>query len=367
MSVKLEQPVVNSHNSWDPLEEVVIGVPFDLDYSNDVSFRLFFHDNIGEEVYFEDESGTWKTFGGRPDNRIRDEALEDLEKITDELVKQGITVRRPESLSEVLVTKSPWWEAPFGHAMMSRDIFIVIGDEIIETPPMVRSRYFEADLYKKLFTVYMKHGARYTAVPRSQMREENFDFSYAIQRGYTEKAPDIQNFEAMFDGAQILRLGKDLIFNCSTENHRLGKIWLENHLRGEYRIHEINIADNHIDAKIVALRPGLLLVHRGLDIGLLPEFIRSWDKIWYDPVDLAHSGNRETLALASESIGMNLLSLSPDKVMLQEEQVPLMKALDKFGIDSVPVPWRHGQLLGGGMHCMSLDIRRQGKLEDYCL
>ena len=172
----------------------------------------------------------------------------------------------------------------------------------------------------------------------------------------------------MFNGAQILRLGRDLIFNCSTENHRLGQLWLENHLRAsgeEYRIHEINIADNHIDAKLVALRPGLLLVHRGLNINLLPKFIRSWDKIWYDPVDLAHSENQETLALASESIGMNLLSLSPDKVMLQNGQEPLMRQLAKHGIDSVPVPWRHGQLLGGGMHCMSLDIRRWGHLEDY--
>ncbi len=361
----MKKNIINSHNGWDPLEEVVIGVPFDLDYSNDTSFRLFFHDNIGKEVYFEDESGTWKTFGGKPSNKIRDEALEDIEGITSSLSKEGIIVRRPEVIKEVKITKSPWWEAPFGHAMMSRDIFIVINDEIIETPPMVRSRYFEADLYKKLFTEYMVKGARYTSAPRSQMREENFDFSYAIERGYTEIAPIKKNYEAMFDGAQILRLGKDLIFNCSTENHRLGKIWLENHLQGKYRVHEINIADNHIDAKLVALRPGLILVHRGLDLRLLPDFLQSWDKIWYDPIELTHSGNREALALASESIGMNLISLSPDKVMLQEEQLPLIKSLKQHGIEAIPVSWRHGQLLGGGLHCMSLDIRRDGVLEDY--
>ena len=44
--------IVNSHNEWDPLEEVIIGDGFPeslplLEYS----FKLFFHDNISSKDY----------------------------------------------------------------------------------------------------------------------------------------------------------------------------------------------------------------------------------------------------------------------------------------------------------------------------
>jgi hypothetical protein len=60
----------------------------------------------------------------------------------------------------------------------------------------------------------------------------------------------------MFDGAQVFRLGRDLVFNVSTENHRIGARWLARHLGDDYTVHVIEIGDNHIDAKILPLRPG---------------------------------------------------------------------------------------------------------------
>lgn len=357
--------VVNTHNGWDPLEEVVIGVPYLLDYATDVSFRLFFHDNIAEEVYFEDESGTWKTFGRFPDNRIRDEALEDLEEIVATLTREGVTVRRPEVLHAVARTRSPWWEAPLSHAMMCRDVFIVIGDQIIETPPLVRSRYFEPDLYKSLFTEYFRAGARWVTVPKSRLLEKNFDFSYAVSRGYTDHVPEQQDHEMMFDGAQILRIGEDLVFNCSTDNHRLGMNWLQRHLGPAYRVHEIGIADNHIDAKFVALRPGTLLMHPSVAMTDIPSFLRSWDVIRFEPPEAATARDRKIVQLATENIGMNVLSIDEQRVLVQEEQRPLIRSLERHGFTPVTVRWRHGQVLGGGLHCMSLDIRRRGGLQDY--
>lgn len=358
-------PVVNSHNDWSPLEEIIVGTPFHLDYANDVSFRLFFHDNIVKELAYSDDGNPWVIFSQvKPSNRVRDEAEEDLDDFIALLNAEGVSVRRPDPLPKVKHVTTPHWSAGMAHAMMSRDLFIVIGNEIIETAPMLRSRYFEGDLYKELFTDYFERGGKWTVAPRSRLLEKNFDFSYAVRRGYRDETPTESFYEIMFDGPQIVRLGRDLLFNCSTENHRMGLRWLQRHLGNEYRVHEISIADHHIDAKLVALRPGTFLVERGLDLSVLPGPLQKWNAIWYEPLDDGLTESPLPI-LASQSIGMNVLSLDEESVIVQDIQVPLIKSLERSGFAPIPCRWRWGRTLGGGFHCMTLDIRRRSVLEDY--
>jgi glycine amidinotransferase len=250
--------------------------------------------------------------------------------------------------------------------MMSRDLFLVIDDEIIETPPMVRARYFEGDLYKELFTDYFRQGARWTVAPRSRLLESNFDYSYAVSRGYTDEAPEQLFLEMMFDGPQILRLGRDLLFNCSTENHRMGLAWLRRHLGPDYRVHEIGITDHHIDAMLVALRPGALLLEAGVRLDALPEGLRGWDVLRYEPREsLEYRSKDGTPFLASTAIGMNVLSLDEEKVVVQDTEPELIAQLEKAGFTPIPCRWRHPRALGGGFHCMTLDVRRRSVLERY--
>ncbi len=58
-------------------------------------------------------------------------------------------------------------------------------------------------------------------------------------------------------------------------------------------------------------------------------------------------GNGANIALASESIGMNVLSLDKNKVIVQNIQKPLIKSLEKNGFTPIPCRWRHGRILGG--------------------
>lgn len=347
--------IVNSHNHWDRLEEVIVGTPYHLDYHDDVSFRLFFYQNI-----------RMKSIGKniKPSNVIRDESFEDLEGFIKILKEEDIIVRRPQMMTEVKITKSPWWEAPLGHALMSRDLFLIVGNEIIETSPMIRSRYFEGDLYKELFTDYFNKGAKWTVAPKSRLMDKNFDYSYVRKYGYVCKIPDELVYEIMFDGAQTLRMGKDIFFNCSTENHKMGLKWLSRHLGDAYRVHEINVTDNHVDGRILPLKPGVLLVNRKVKVDLLPKELQKWDIIWYDPKEISDDADKNLL-LASTSIGMNVLSLDQKKIIVQDTQEKLIKSLKDAGFEPIPCRWRHGRILGGGFHCMTLDIRRQSKLEAY--
>ena len=68
---------------------------------------------------------------------------------------------------------------------------------------------------------------------------------------------------------------------------------------------------------------------------------------------------------ASEWIAMNVLSLTPELVVIEQSQVPLMRLLERHGIQSLPIRLRHMRTLGGGPHCVTLDLVREGELADY--
>ena len=44
---------------------------------------------------------------------------------------------------------------------------------------------------------------------------------------------------------------------------------------------------------------------------------------------------------------MNLLSITPDLVVIEEHQHNLRKTLERYGIDCAMLPMRHSRTLGG--------------------
>ena len=62
---------------------------------------------------------------------------------------------------------------------------------------------------------------------------------------------------------------------------------------------------------------------------------------------------------------MNVLSIDPQHVLVPDDEIHLMKAMEKHGVTPVPVQMRHMRTLAGGPHCVSQDLVREGKLESY--
>jgi glycine amidinotransferase len=257
-----------------------------------------------------------------------------------------------------------------------RDNTLILGDEIVETPPMIRSRYFETQLLTPVFAEYFRDGAKWTVMPRPLMTDASFDTSYANSTagGPTEPINDPQaspydvGFEMMFDGAQCLRLGNDVIANISTANHALAVDWLERHFEGRFRFHRVHrLSDSHIDSMVLALRPGTLLVRSPAVVDLLPEALRKWDLIVPPPPETNNfpQYDDDDLVLTSKFIDLNVFSTSPDTVLVNAACPELMRTLEKRGFTVVPVQHRHRRLFGGGFHCFTLDTVRDGGPEDY--
>jgi len=70
-------------------------------------------------------------------------------------------------------------------------------------------------------------------------------------------------------------------------------------------------------------------------------------------------------SIGSNWIDMNLLSINPNLVVVDQGQTGLIKLLEKQGVDVIPLRLRHSKMLGGGFHCITLDIRRRGTLQRY--
>jgi glycine amidinotransferase len=382
---------LNSFDEWSPLREVVVGSAENyVSHERELSFDLFFHDNIAQDNSARSEwyyprlsarrEGTSGPSGARVliKKRYVEELNEDLEGIAAALRSLSVQVLRPLDLAAGTGdVRTPAWSASVVPPLNVRDNTLILGDEIIETPPMIRSRYFETQFLKPVFQHYFRQGARWTVMPRPMMTDASFDLSYARSStagGPTEPIGDPRSsrydlgLEMMFDGAQVLRLGRDLVVNVSTANHALAVDWLERHLEGRFRIHRVHgISDSHIDSMVLALRPGTLLVRSEKLAERLPEPLRRWDLI-VPPSPESDNFPRyddDDLILTSPFIDLNVLSAGPDTVLVNEACPELMRTLEKHGFTVVPVRHRHRRLFGGGFHCFTLDTVRDGGPEDY--
>ncbi|MBL7204003.1 MAG: glycine amidinotransferase [Desulfobacteraceae bacterium] len=365
---------VSSHSEWQPLKEVILGSPYSYNIDkDDLSFQLFFHDNIFSKdwraitTHIEPSSIDYR--------RYIEEMAEDLAIMQELLENEGIIVRRPITLREFLPFRTPYWKSNCVPALNVRDLTLVVGNEIIETPVQIRSRLFENDLLKPLFYEYFRRGAKWTLAPRPMILDNSLDLSYVHAHGATlsEYSTASTEFdcghEIMFDAAQCLRFGKDILFNIGTENHRLGFDWLRQHLGDKYRVHAINVADNHIDSTIFPLRPGLLLVNpnRVPDSSILPPFLRTWDLIRApEPEESSFSVySKNTVFLASKYIDVNVFSIDETRILVNDSYTPLIRELERRRFTPIPVRMRHRRVFAGGLHCVTLDIYRKGQCEDY--
>ena len=68
---------------------------------------------------------------------------------------------------------------------------------------------------------------------------------------------------------------------------------------------------------------------------------------------------------SSKWLSINVLSISPTKVICEEREKTLQELLSKHGFEVFPLPFRNVFEFGGSFHCATLDIRRKGEREDY--
>ena len=345
--------VVWSCNEWDPLEEVIVGNPLHARFPTaDPSTRL---------AEFPDRSLEDIPQGPFP-QQIIDETEEDLDAFVAVLKEAGVTVKRPETWPHESAFSTIHWQSRGFYNYCPRDIMLVIGDQIIETPNVIRSRAQETFSYRSILVDYLKSGAKWYSAPKPMLLDELFEVD--LDR------PTPRNDEPAFDAANVLRLGRDLVYLVSSTGNELGGQWLQTILGETYGVHFLKDVyfGSHIDSTFAALRPGLILCSPArVNDGTLPEILKQWDVIYSPPMESQdrHDADYLSKSIGSKWIDMNVFSIRPDLVVADRDQTALIKLLERHGLEVIPLKLRHSKMLGGGFHCVTLDIRRTGPLERY--
>ena len=53
-----------------------------------------------------------------------------------------------------------------------------------------------------------------------------------------------------------------------------------------------------------------------------------------------------------------MFSIDPKTVIVDKNQIDLIRRLEQIGQTVVPLELRHSRTLGGGFHCVTLDLER---------
>jgi len=320
---------MKSQNEWDKLKKVIVGV---ADYARvpevDLSVRT---------INYADREDVSDVPVGQYPQQVIDEANEDLEVFVNFLLEEGVEVLRPQRTPTDYYNFCP------------RDVVFTHKDITIATPMPLGCR---KDAWKPLIS-----NLGNTLIVPCNHQDGLYDESCVGDKdtlALTEVTP-------AFDAANILRANDDVLYLVSNSGNVAGANFLQGALGDRAKVHLLQgvYSYMHIDTTIAFLREGLMLLNpeRIKDVNVLPEPFRNWDVIWCpEPVDIGYFPGYNH---ASEWVNMNLFSINPNLVVLEEHQEPTRKELEKHGIECKMLPMRHGRTLSGIFHCVTLDLERE--------
>lgn len=337
----MTQPMVNSYTNWGKLKEVWLG---------DV-YPSHFYDHLDSEVrdvFYE----------------ITENTQQDLSTIHRKLEEFGVNVVRPEYNNiEDFVYKdgSPLTGQLLKPQITPRDHFLVHGNKLFFAP--------WASAWQSALDSYAKDAAS-ALIP----------------------SPILEHLGGL-SGANSVRTGKDLyldVFNVKRANeYTLLKEEFEQKIKPHFPDTRLHLLSNggHVDGCFAAIKPGLLLTSAyftdynrtfpgwtKINVAK-PEFQNkkqrhgphSNGKFWLSGAANDRAFNDHVIKHALDWVGnytetyfeVNCLVVDEHNVLMLGENEAVFREFEKHGVTAHSLPFRTRTFWDGGLHCITLDIRRE--------
>jgi len=302
--------MLNSSNEWSTLKEIVVGK---ADFANWPDSDPVFAK--------EGEKTVWKETpvpSGAVPQQIIDESNEDLEALCDALRKENVVVHRPDDMN--------FQQLGGMYNYCPRDRLLVADTQLIDCNMMYPCRDMEIDA----LPMVTSQATKIHTMPRDQ--------------GMT------------LDAANVCRLGDNWIYLLSASGNKAAYEWLCKQLPDK-NIEAVNFYSGvHIDSTIVPIREGVALVNgTRVTASNLPNALKDWRCIYVDDVV---AQDFYQYPYASKWIALNMLMVNPNLAVVDKHQENLINTLRSLNVDVILLELRHSRTLGGGFHCVTLDLCR---------
>ena len=345
--------MINSHTSWQPLEEVIVGRTFSPDY-----FDFIQDAQVRNQL-----------------QQILAETEEDLNNLQKTIETYGAKVYRPD-----LPDKDRFQQAQ-------------LEGGLIPLPPLT-PRDWQITLGNKLLRI----------LPTKDLDRvcDSFDQSQIVNP-HTKfwNGRRVWDEDCILNGASascIVRVGRDVFFDNSDYLRPDQTRWIVDNVLGpEYRIHEA-VTDGHGDAVFAILKPGVILsskhdenlhfdrdfpgwevlrimdssIDAAMEVGKFKQ--ENFNGRWYVPgakpteefTTFVDTYLKDWVGYVSETVfDVNCLVLDESNVIFSAYNKQVFDFCERHNINPIISELRHSYFWDGGVSCCTQDISRRGGLETY--
>ena len=367
----------NIWNKLDPLEVCMLGNNYLPEFFNGVT------DKVGD-----------------PLKRICEETLEDLQGYKETLEKFGVKVIQPEMDPNERFMDNPH-RYPRG-PLQVRDNQLVLGNQCFsikgDHPAILETLKKYSPLSALNFKFpYIQDENKYNIIagdsfPSWEQFCENRTNKNYFEDFVWEELMEFSNFPC-FTSAMCFMIGTKLFFANDRNHIPLHNDELEYH--GNFDVIQVDVA-GHSDGNYHPILPGAILSVAGVeiynknfpgwDICYLAD--ESWHKVgkwgslkrqnagkWYLAGEEDNDGFtnfvetwlQDWVGFVEETVfDVNVLMLDEHHCCVSNPNNEKVNAfLKKHKVEPVHVPWRHRYFWDGGLHCITLDLKRRGDQKEY--
>ena len=397
----------NVWNKWDPLKTVMLGDCYGPNFFNDIK-----NTKISSAL-----------------TQIAEETKEDLEYFEKILKDFGCNVLRPklDNNDSILNYIDPTGKITGNQGvprapLQPRDAQVVIGNQLFYTTPDHISikeclteynnnfQIISTPLTEQKFNDYRGNNA--PSWPTYEQYVDRCINNQSISNigEVVEEFIQIENTESINNTGKIpfpvaspniTVVGKDIYIDvCDISSDKISKKVADYCLKSfkniflDFRINTLNVG-GHNDSCFHTIKPGSLLSLHEIqnysntfpdwDVCYLPD--QSWEKVkgflkikkqvagkWWLPeqednvefTNFVETWLTDWVGYVEETVfDVNVLVLDEHHVCVNNMNPTVINFLKKHNMEPVHVPWRHRYFWDGGLHCITLDLYREGKQQDY--
>jgi hypothetical protein len=352
---------------WDPLRVCVIGKTYPPD----------FYDWI-------QDANTRHRF-----EQLAEETEQDYQGLINLLQgKFGIRVLRPQLPEDPSALKCHGrWIAP---PVAPRDFFVMVHDQL--WIPKIPNRAYARRAFANQHDVDLAtFRARDLDQHRAKLACYRNIFEDVVEQGNQLKYTDLD----VVSGCFVSRIGQDLYFATQSYDEDQSRLLAQVNQQFPNTRNRIVNAGGHGDSTYCPVAPGLIISLR--DVPTYADTFPDWEVVYLPPSTYAETDEfRSSMRLnrgrwnipgfeqdsnlvhmvdhyfdswvgnASETVfDVNILVIDQKNIVVTSHNDQVEEACARHGIEVHVVPFRHRYFWDAGVHCITNDLSREGKINNY--